>query len=526
MLDLRDPIGPNQPVTWDAGPTEAQDGTGGQPNIVVILADDLGFNDISFYNGGAADGTLMTPNIDAIANNGVSFSNGYASNAVCAPSRAAIMTGRYSTRFGFEYTPFMRIGMTIFDWMQQEQEPPPALPTYLDHARAHDLPGMAELGMPPSEVTIAETLKAVGYQTLHIGKWHLGGVGDMRPERQGFDESLYMSSGLYLPTDSPDVVNARLEFSGIDRMVWASVRYAAAFNGGDMFEPDGYLTDYYTNEAVKAIEANRHRPFFLYLAHWGVHNPLQAAREDFDALGHIEDRTLRVYAAMIRALDRGVGRVLQALEDNGLADNTLVVFTSDNGGAGYLGLPDVNRPYRGWKLTLFEGGVHVPFMAQWPSRIPPGTRYEHPVSHMDIFATAAAAAGGEIPDDRIIDGVDLLPFVTGERTEAPHETLFWRQGHHQVVLHGGWKLIVAELGEHEGTERKRWLFDLGADPTEQNNLAAEQPTQVAALQALLDQHNAEQAEPMWPSIVNAPQLIDKTEAEPYVEGDEYIYWPN
>ena len=342
----------------------------------------------------------------------------------------------------------------------------------------------------------------------------------MRPERQGFDQSLFMWSGLYLPEDSPDVVNAKLGFSGIDRMVWASMRYAAAFDGGEKFEPDGYLTDYYTDEAVKAIAANRNRPFFLYLAHWGIHNPLQASRADFDALSHIEDRTLRVYAAMIRALDRGVGRVLEALDTHGLTDNTLVFFTSDNGGAGYLGLPNINRPYRGWKLTLFEGGVHVPFMAQWPARIPAGRHFEDPVSHMDIFATATAAAGGSIPDDRAIDGVDLVPYLTGELTEPPHETLFWRQGHHQVVLHHGSKLIVSEF------EDKRWLFDLNTDPTEQHNLAPAQPDQVAALEVLLDGHNADQAESMWPSVINGPQLIDKTEAESYVEGDEYVYWPN
>ena len=518
IADFRDPIAPNRPVTWEAGPgAPEQPADARPPNIVVILADDMGFNDISLHNGGAADGTLQTPNIDAIARNGVAFTNGYAANAVCAPSRAAIMTGRYSTRFGFEYTPFMRVGLTIFEWMRPADEP---LTSYLDHERGSELPDMGEMGMPASEVTIAETLKAAGYRTMHIGKWHLGSVGDMRPERQGFDESLYMTSGLYLPEDSPDVVNARLPFSGIDRMVWASVRYSAQFNGGDQFEPDGYLTDYYTDEAVKAIEANRNRPFFLYLSHWGIHNPLQAAREDFDALAHIEDHTLRVYAGMIRALDRGVGRVLEALDAHGLTDNTLVIFTSDNGGAGYLGLPDVNHPYRGWKLTLFEGGVHVPFLAQWPGRIPAGTRFDHPVSHMDIFTTAVAAAGAAMPDDRTIDGVDLLPYLAGERTDAPHETLFWRQGHHQVVLHGGWKLIVSRF------EDKQWLFDLDTDPTEQRNLADTQTDQVAALSKLLDAHNAEQMESMWPSVVNGPQLIDKTEAEPYVEGDEYVYWPN
>jgi uncharacterized sulfatase len=488
------------------------------PNIIVILADDMGFNDVSFYNGGAADGTLMTPNIDSIARDGVAFTNGYSANAVCAPSRASVMTGRYSTRFGFEYTPFFKIGLTIFE-MMNDADPSPLKPIFHRDAAEHLAP-MNELGMPPSEITIAEVLKSAGYQTAHIGKWHLGGTGGMRPEDQGFDDSLYMSGLAYLPVDSPDVVNMRQDFDPIDKMVWASTRYSAQFNGGPTFEPKGYLTDYYTDEAIRVIEANRNRPFFLYLAHWGIHSPLQAKKEDYEALGHISDPRLRVYAAMTTALDRGVGRVLDALKANGLSENTLVIFTSDNGGAGYLGLPNINKPYRGWKLTLFEGGTHVPFFAKWPGHIAPGSRYESPVGHIDIFATAAAAGGAAVPTDRVIDGVDVLPYVRGEREGVPHDTLFWREGYHQVVLHDGWKLIVTAKPD------KRWLFNLAADPTEHNDLAAVETARVAQLQALLDDHNAQQMEPRWPSIIESPQLIDKTGAESYVEGDEYTYWPN
>jgi len=516
---ITDPIAPNQPVVWSQGPDAAVTPPSERtPNIVIILADDMGFNDVSYYNGGAADGSLQTPNIDSIAHAGVAFTNGYAANAVCAPSRASLLTGRYSTRFGFEYTPFFKLGVTIVDWMNARNRSP--LKTLIDHDLAEAIPPFAELGMRPSEITMAEMLKTVGYQTAHIGKWHLGSVNNMRAEDQGFDDSLYMSSGLYLPEDSPDVVNAKQDFDPIDKLVWTIMRYAAQFNGGAKFEPEGYLTDYYTDAAVKVIEANRHRPFFLYLAHWGIHNPLQAKKQDYDGLAHIQDHRLRVYAAMIRALDRGVGRVLDALRDNGLEDNTLVIFTSDNGGAGYLGLPDVNKPYRGWKLTLFEGGTHVPFFARWPAKIRPGTTFEHPVGHIDIFATAAAAAGATLPNDRVIDGVDLLPYITGERLEAPHKTLFWRQGYYQVVLHEGWKLMVSEKPD------KRWLYNLQDDPTEQNNLALARSGRVKVMQALLDEHNAAQAEPAWPSVLQVPILVDKTGAQDYVEGDEYIYWPN
>jgi uncharacterized sulfatase len=518
VLEITDPTGPNVPITWPAGPDAATAPPGERPpNIVLILADDMGFNDVSLYNGGAADGSLMTPNIDAIAAAGVAFTNGYAANAVCAPSRASIMTGRYSTRFGFEFTPFFRIGATIFQWMQDIDDPP--LPTIIDREAAAAMPELEQLGMPPGEVTIAELLNDAGYYTAHIGKWHLGGIAGMRPEDQGFDDSLYMAGTLYLPREHPDAVSARREDDGVERMVWATARYAAQFNGGERFEPSGYLTDWYTDEAVKVIEANRHRPFFLYLAHWGIHNPLQATRADYDALTGIEDHTLRVYGAMIRALDRSVGRVLRALEDNGLADDTLVLFTSDNGGAGYIGLPDVNKPFRGWKLTHFEGGTHVPFMARFPGRVPAGVTYRDPVHHVDLFPTIAAAAGATVPADRL-DGVDLVPFVRGERSHAPHRTLYWREGHQQAVLHDGWKLIRAARPD------RRWLFDLATDPNERHDLAAREPGRVARLEMLLDTHNAEQAEPLWPSVLDAPQLIDKTGAQPYEPGDEYIYWPN
>lgn len=230
---------------------------------------------------------------------------------------------------------------------------------------------------------------------------------------------------------------------------------------------------------------------------------------------------------MIRAVDRSVARVTQALEENGLTDNTLIILTSDNGGAGYIGLPNVNKPYRGWKLNHFEGGTHVPFMAKWPARISAGTSMEDPIHHNDIFTTIAAAAGAQLPQDRKIDGVDLLPYIRKETSGAPHETLFWREGHQQTVLHQGWKLIRAEQPHlPQPAPMAKWLFNLAVDPTEQNNLAAQNSEKLAELEALLAAHNAEQVEPLWPTVFNSPQLIDKTTNEPMKEGDEFIYWPN
>ncbi|MEZ5573201.1 MAG: sulfatase-like hydrolase/transferase [Halioglobus sp.] len=526
VKNITDPIAPNVPTEWPDGPATADQSPDQRPpNIILILADDMGFNDISLYNGGAADGSVLTPHIDAIAHEGVIFENGYAANAVCAPSRASLLTGRYSTRFGFEFTPFMNIGATIFQWMY-DLDPTP-LPLFIDHAKAKALPPFEELGMPASEVTIAEVLKQRGYYTAHIGKWHLGSLPGMRPEDQGFDDSLYLAGTLYLPEGDANVVNAKQEGEGIDRMVWATARYAAQFNGGKKFQPGGYLTDYYTDEAIKVIEANRNRPFFLYLAHWGIHNPLQATQEDYDAFPHIENHALRVYAGMIRALDRSVGRIEQALKDNGLSENTLVVFTSDNGGAGYIGLPDINKPYRGWKLDHFEGGIHVPYMAKWPAKIQPGSVFVEPIHHVDLFQTFAAAATVKPPTDRKLDGVNLMPFVQGHVSGSPHETLFWREGYQQSVLHNGWKLIRANQPDKApGTAQRKWLFNLAVDPTERRNLAEQHPEKVAELEALLAEHNAQQAPPMWPSVVQDAQLIDKPGGVPYEDGDEYIYWPN
>jgi arylsulfatase A-like enzyme len=518
---LTQPVAPHRPIEWERGPDQPESSPNERPpNIVLILTDDMGFNDISYYNGGAADGTLQTPNIDAIGQEGVVFANGYAGNATCAPSRAAIMTGRYGTRFGFEFTPMFKVAYTIFDLMTRDSTDPFRHRVDLDLAKQQ--PPMIELGLPLSEVTIAEKLKEVGYHTIHIGKWHLGGgVRDqLSPLDQGFDESLSMSGMLYLPEDSPDVVNAKVDGDPLDRMCWAAGRYATRFNGSEEFEPGEYLTDYHSAEAVKAIEANRHRPFFLYLGYWGIHAPLQATREDYEALSHIRDHRLRVYAAMIRSVDRGVGQVMAALKDNGLDDNTIVIFTSDNGGASSVWLPAINSPYRGWKSTFFEGGIHVPFFIRWPIKIDAGQQYERPVAHIDIFSTAIAVAGVDPPSDRPIDGVDLMPYLTGAKTGDPHQALFWRSGHYHCVIADGWKLMTSERPD------QKWLFHLATDPTEQVNRVTSRPDKTAELSALIEGFIAEQVESLWPSPLEGVVLIDKTLADQMLVTDEYVYWPN
>jgi arylsulfatase A-like enzyme len=517
---LHQDYAPTREVNWQSGPAPGSAPAAKRaPNVVLIVADDLGFNDITAFGGGIAGGRVPTPNIDRIAKEGVDFRNGYAGNATCAPSRAAIMTGRYATRFGFEFTPtpkqFMKVvtGMAPADQLFK--------PVYFAD-REKDLIPYEDMGLPTSEVTLAKLLKGAGYHTVQIGKWHLGDSPPFRAYNHGFDESLSHLHGasMFLPAKHPGVVNAQQDFDPIDKFLWASEPWAVRFMDGEPFQPPRYMTDYLTDEAIKVVSANRARPFFLYLAYNAPHTPLQATREDYDALDFIPDHTLRVYAAMVRSLDRNIGRVLAALKAQGLDDDTLVIFTSDNGGAHYLGVEGLNTPYRGWKATFFEGGIHVPYFMRWPGQIPAGSRVSAPVSHFDIFATAAAAAGQALPTDRPIDGVDLLPFVQGRASGRPHDLLFWRTDSYLAVRQGDWKLQVSER------PRKRWLFDLASDPTERVNLAEREPARVAALEAQLQAWNREQRRPLWPSLGAAAIPIDHSLKQPTTAKDEYVYYAN
>ncbi len=517
--DFTHPRDPNRPVPWMAGPQTASLPLAQRPpNIIIILADDLGINDVSTHGGGHTAEGVPTPHIDSIARDGVRFDQGYAGAAVCTVSRAALMTGRYPWRFGVEFTPtpgaMARVAGALY------ADPNRLYPIIIDKQKAEASKSFNDLGMPASEQTVAEALKARGYHTLHIGKWHLGSTPEMRPNNQGFDESLFMESGLHLPENSPDVVNSKQDFDPIDKFLWPNMRFGVSYNAGKWFEPAKYMADYYTDEAINAIKRNKNQPFFLYLAHWGVHTPLQASKADYDALPQITDHRRRVYAAMIRSIDRSVGRVLQTLKDEGLDSNTLVVFTSDNGAPGYIGLPDVNQPYRGWKLTQFEGGLRVPYVAKWPGHIAPGTQYKEPISNIDIMPTVVAAAGGAMPTDRKIDGVNLLPHLSATPTQQAARPLFWRDGPYRALRDHNWKLIVSER------PKKDWLFNLAVDPTERNNLATSQPDKLAQMKATLAAHHAQMPPPQWPSFLEMPVEIDKTLNQKHLPTDEYTYWSN
>ena len=511
---IRNPVQPNQPVTWARGPETAVTPVAERPpNIILIVADDLGINDISAFGGGL----VPTPHIDRLMKEGASVDSFYTANATCSPSRAAMMTGRYPTRFGFEFTAVPPI---FAENISHTDGRAPVQPIF--HAdRVEGIMPYEKMGVPPSEIMIPEVLKARGYRSLHIGKWHLGESDGLRPENQGFDESLAIlaGGGMFDDPDSPDVVNAKLPWDPIDRFLWANLPFAVRWNGGKHFKPDRYITDYFTAQAAAAIDANRNRPFFLYLAYNAPHTPLQAKKSDYDRLAHIKDHRDRVYAAMLVALDRGVGEIQAKLEKEGLAENTLILFTSDNGGAWYVGMNDLNKPYRGWKATFFEGGIRAPLFAKWPARIPASTKVAGVGTHIDFMATAAAAAGAPLPADRKLDGVNLLPNLSTGTPIAPR-TLFWRSGDYRVVRDGDWKLQVSARPD------RVWLHNLADDPTEQRDLSAAMPEKVAELRAKIEAQAAEMPKPLWPALLEGPVRIDVPLNAPWKEGQDYVFWAN
>ena len=503
----KDNVGPNQEIVWQQGPDTRSDD---RPNVIVIVADDLGINDMTDYDDLDPSGTMDTPNIDFIANSGIKFKNAYSGSATCAPSRGMIVTGRYATSTGYEFTPVpdgMARAINLFN---------PEETRYMAES-VESNPLFDNQGLPAEEITFAETLKDAGYYTAHIGKWHLGRGPVLAPLSQGFDESLMMASGLFLPEDDPNVVNAYLPWDPIDKFLWAILDYAASFNESserdNWFEPKGYLTDYYTDEALKVIEANKNRPFFLYLAHWGVHTPLQALKSDYDKLTHINNHIERVYAAMIMSLDRSVGRIVESLEANGLSENTWIIFTSDNGGANYIGLRYINSPYRGWKLTLFEGGIKVPLIF-WKDGIA-SQEVAQRAMHIDIMPTIHGLINEELTHS--VDGVDLF----ADEYDLNQRPIFWKTGHNKVVIKDNWKLQVEEYSQ------KQWLFNLADDPTEQLELSDQYPEKVYELMALINQHSEGAKNFIYKPPLLANVDVDRNLKEAVEEGhsdDEESVW--
>ncbi len=519
LSEWRNPIAKNHAVRWAEGPATASPDPARPPNVILIVADDLGYNDVSHNGGGVAGGIVKTPNIDAIAQQGVDFTSGYAANATCSPSRAALMTGRYPTRFGFEFTAVPGAFAAAIGHADTKS----SHPTIYHKELNHDLIDYGMMGVPAREITIAEALQARGYHTLHVGKWHLGDSDALSPKAQGFDESLGFRAGAskFMRTRDPQVVNAKLPWDPIDRFLWPNLPYAVQYNSEQRFAPNGHLTDYLTDNALKAIEANRNQPFFLYLAYNAPHTPLQATKADYDALPQIKDEKTRVYGAMIRQLDRRIGDVMAKIKALGLDEQTIIIFTSDNGGAWYTGIPDLNKPFRGWKATFFEGGIRVPIYMRWPGKIAPGTKSAIPTSGIDLFATLAAVTGAALPTDRPMDSVNVLSGIVGGLPVATRAApLFWRSGDYRAVRDGDWKLQVTKRPP------RAYLYNLAVDPTEQTDLAASEPAQVARLRAILETQNQSMPEPLWPGLVEGPVRIDVPLNVPWTPEQEYVYWTN
>ncbi|MCC6849867.1 MAG: sulfatase-like hydrolase/transferase [Deltaproteobacteria bacterium] len=461
-----------------------------QPNVVVIVADDLGKYDTPLY--GAAP--VATPNLARLADGGVRFTAGYVTSPVCSPSRAALLTGRYAQRFGFELLTHDRYPRNRLEWWVART----FFSTHGWHALARPTaPSAADMrrqGIPAGEITLAQLLRTRGYRTGIFGKWHLGFGPDVLPAAKGFETQygFYDAFSLYGDPGDPNLTAVHQRYFA-DRYQWWRGRSggSAIRRNGTIVDEREYLTAAIAREASAWIVAQRDAPFFAYVPFNAPHAPLQAPRRYVERLAGIDDPDRRTYYGMVAALDDGVGEILAALDRAGVAERTLVFFLSDNGAAAYMGIVD-NAPLAGGKLGNFEGGVNVPFVLRWPARIASAQTFAHPVSALDVFATAASAAGAALPADRAYDGVDLVPFVTGARRDPPHAALFWRTAGHQAVRAGAYKLI---LDDRTGV---RVLYDLVHDPYERADLAAREPARAAALARLLADWASALAPPRWP----------------------------
>jgi arylsulfatase A-like enzyme len=404
-----------------------------RPNVIVIVTDDHGYADVGFH--GCQD--VPTPHLDALAKAGAICTDGYVTCPVCSPSRAALLTGRYQQRWGFD-----------------------------------DNSWSTKTGLAVEAKTVADFLKEAGYATVALGKWHLGQLPQFRPLVRGFtDHYGFLGGGRsFLPLkDSQGVAFVPKDPDQVD--LWRNERRV---------DDPPYLTDALGDEAVGYIDRHKRDPFFVYLAFNAPHVPLQATDKHLQRFPDLKGAR-RTYAAMISAVDDAVGRITDKLRDEQLEERTLIFFLSDNGGHP-LASGAQNRPLRREKGTVYEGGIRVPFVVKWTGRVPAGTRYAHPVISLDIPATALAAAG--IALDPSLDGVDLLPHLTGKSPEPPHETLYWRFVDQRAIRHGRWKLTTPR-GEPEG------LYDLSSDISESHDVSAEHPEIVASLKSLYGKWEAQ-----------------------------------
>ncbi len=423
-----------------------------KPNVLVILADDLGYGELSCQG---FTQQIPTPNIDSIGKNGVRFTDGYVSGPYCSPTRAGLMTGRYQQRFGHEFNPGPAEA---------------AVPNF---------------GLSLNEATIGNRMKDAGYATGWFGKSHLGYKAPYHPLKRGFDEFFGFLGGAH------DYLDA------------ATDRGNPILKGTEPVNNIGYTTEAFGQQAVNFIEKHKSEPWFCYLPFNAVHAPLESTSKYLDRFSSITDKRRRTFCAMLSAMDDAVGNVLAKVREIGQEENTLVIFFSDNGGP-TLSTTSGNGPLRGYKAQTWEGGIRVPFMMQWKGKIPAGKIDERPVIQLDIHPTALAAAGVEAKPDWKIEGVNLLPYVTGEKSSAPHEALYWRFGQQIAVRAGDWKLVkgagmAAEGKNAEGKANTEGaeLYNLKDDIGEKNNLAQKNPEKLKELAAMWNTWNAGNIDPAW-----------------------------
>ena len=429
------------------------------PNVVLIIADSLGYQDVSANIGGS----IQTPNIDAVARGGLIFTQAYAASSVSGPSRAAIFTGRHPSRFGYEY----------------DNAPP-----------SRD--DSDKLGLPTEETTIADVLRTRKYRTALIGKWGMGFDTAFYPLNRGFDEFYGFLSGSTPQADPKDpavtfVPTARFDAPPIRNRYTQIVRGAeqAIVNNGSR-----YLTTDLADQVVDFIDRNSQSRFFVTLAFTAPGEPLQALNDDLAKVKASGNRNRDAYVAMVQRLDAEVGRVMKALDNQGLTQNTLVIFTSDKGCNQESGAC-LCTGLRGGATTFYEGGVRVPLILHAPALFKPGSRYEKPVSLMDIFPTLLAVSGAQRPAGKRIDGKNLLPYVDGKRAGLPHETLLWMRRPMMAARYKDYKLI---RDTDAGVLK---LFDLNADPTERNDLAKSRPDLLAEAQSNMDASRTFANDPLW-----------------------------
>jgi len=400
------------------------------PNIIIILADDLGYADVGF--NGSKD--IKTPHIDDIAKNGVIFSEGYVSYPVCGPSRAGLITGRYQDTFGFGKNPLFT-------------------------------PKDPNMGLPLSEQTIADMLKLSNYKTFAAGKWHLGAHESLRPLKRGFDEFFGFLTGghRYFPHEWDLEDETKVKSQG-------DAYRTKLLRNEQRIEEKEYLTDALSRESVNFIERNADNPFFIYLAYNAPHGPLQATEKYLNRFQEIENKNRRTYAAMVSAMDDGIGSVISKLKEKGIYGNTIVYFLSDNGGR--LRGDSDNGELRGKKGNLFEGGIRVPFVMQWPDQIKGGQTFNKPVSSLDIFATSKAITSPEITSKNQLHGVNLIPFIKGEKKHSPHSYLFWRNGlrKNENELRTEASAVRSEKFKFIKTKEVDALYNLKKEISEKTNL--------------------------------------------------------